>query len=141
MDYVTTLTAKTKDSAQSKNTTERSSTYISSFGNKNSDNTQEIKVSMNNIGSFNGYRFIQSGYDSDMQGTTLGVYHDPWGIGITYTGYALLFISLIATMVSKKTRIRHLYRKALSLQSANAWAAAPGVIIPPSGVTACPLSV
>ena len=85
-------------------------------------NTQEIKVSMNNIGSFNGYRFIQSGYDSDMQGTTLGVYHDPWGIGITYTGYALLFISLIATMVSKKTRLRHLYRKALSLQGAKAWA-------------------
>ena len=85
-------------------------------------NTQEIKVSMNNIGSFNGYRFIQSGYDSDMQGTTLGVYHDPWGIGITYTGYALLFISLIATMVSKKTRMRHLYRKALSLQGAKAWA-------------------
>lgn len=94
MDYVTMLTAK----------------------------TQEIKVSMNNIGSFNGYRFIQSGYDSDMQGTTLGVYHDPWGIGITYTGYALLFISLIATMASKKTRIRHLYRKALSLQGAKAWA-------------------
>lgn len=94
MDYVTTLTA----------------------------NTQEIKVSMNNIGSFNGYRFIQSGYDSDMQGTTLGVYHDPWGIGITYTGYALLFISLITTMVSKKTRMRHLYRKALSLQGAKAWA-------------------
>lgn len=94
MDYVTTLTA----------------------------NTQEIKVSMNNIGSFNGYRFIQSGYDSDMQGTTLGVYHDPWGIGITYTGYALLFISLIATMVSKKTRMRHLYRKALSLQGAKTWA-------------------
>lgn len=94
MDYVTTLTA----------------------------NTQEIKVSMNNIGSFNGYRFIQSGYDSDMQGTTLGVYHDSWGIGITYTGYALLFISLIATMASKKTRMRHLYRKALSLQGAKAWA-------------------
>ena len=85
-------------------------------------NTQEIKVSMNNIGSFNGYRFIQSGYDSDMQGTTLGVYHDPWGIGITYTGYALLFISLIATMASKKTRMRHLYRKALTLQGAKAWA-------------------
>ena len=92
MDYVTTLTA----------------------------NTQEIKVSMNNIGSYNGYRFIQSGYDSDMQGTTLGVYYDPWGIGITYTGYALLFISLITTMFSKKTRIRHLYRQALSLQGAKA---------------------
>lgn len=104
MDYVTTLTAKTKGSAES----------------KNSDNTQEIKVSMNNIGSYNGYRFIQSGYDSDMQGTTLGVYHDPWGIGITYTGYALLFISLITTMFSKRTRIRHLYRQALSLQGAKA---------------------
>ena len=127
MDYVTTLTAKTKGSAQSKNSTDRSSTDRSSFGNKNSDNVQEINVSMNNIGSFNGYRFIQSGYDSDMQGTTLGVYHDPWGIGITYTGYALLFISLIATMVSKKTRIRHLYRKALSLQGAKAWAVTAGV--------------
>lgn len=122
MDYVTMLTAKTKGSTESKNSTERSSTDKSSFEKKSSDNTQEIKVSMNNIGSFNGYRFIQSGYDSDMQGTTLGVYHDPWGIGITYTGYALLFISLIATMVSKKTRIRHLYRKALSLQGAKAWA-------------------
>ena len=117
MDYVTTLTAKTKGSAESKNSTVRSS-----FESKSSDNAQEINVSMNNIGSFNGYRFIQSGYDSDMQGTTLGVYHDPWGIGITYTGYALLFISLIATLVSKKTRIRHLYRKALSLQGAKAWA-------------------
>ena len=48
MDYVTTLTAKTKGSAESKNSAERSS-----FGNKNSDNTQEIKVSMNNIGSYN----------------------------------------------------------------------------------------
>ena len=104
MDYVTTLTAKTKGSAES----------------KNSDNTQEIKVSMNNIGSYHGYRFIQSGYDSDMQGTTLGVYYDPWGIGITYVGYALLFVSLIITMFSKKTRIRHLYRKALSLQGAKA---------------------
>lgn len=104
MDYVTTLTAKTQGSAES----------------KDSDNTQEIKVSMNNIGSYHGYRFIQSGYDSDMQGTTLGIYYDPWGIGITYVGYALLFVSLIITMFSKKTRIRHLYHKALSLQGAKA---------------------
>lgn len=128
MDYVTTLTAKTKGSAESKSSTDKSSsdsknsTDKSSTEKKSPDNAQEIEVSMNDIGSFNGYRFIQSGYDSDMQGTTLGVYHDPWGIGITYTGYALLFISLIATMVSKKTRMRHLYRKALSLQGAKAWA-------------------
>ena len=92
MDYVTTLSADSHD----------------------------IKVSMNNIGSYQGYRFIQSGYDSDMQGTTLILYHDPWGIAITYCGYAMLFISLIAAMFSKRTRIRSLYRKALSLQGAKA---------------------
>ena len=82
--------------------------------------SHDIKVSMNNIGSYQGYRFIQSGYDSDMQGTTLILYHDPWGIAITYCGYAMLFISLIAAMFSKRTRIRSLYRKALSLQGAKA---------------------
>lgn len=92
MDYVTTLSADNHD----------------------------IKVSMNNIGSYQGYRFIQSGYDSDMQGTTLILYHDPWGIAITYCGYAMLFISLIAAMFSKRTRIRSLYRKALSQQGAKA---------------------
>ena len=73
---------------------------------------EDVRVSMNSIGSHNDYRFTQAGYDSDMQGTTLTVLHDPWGIGVTYAGYLLLLLSLIATLASKCTRIRELYHRA-----------------------------
>ena len=52
------------------------------------------KVSMNNILKYRNYRFYQSSYDPDHQGTILAVYHDPYGITITYIGYTLLFISM-----------------------------------------------
>ena len=71
-----------------------------------------LEISMNKIGYYHGFRFMQSGYDSDMQGSILGVYHDPWGIAVTYLGYALLLISLIATLLGKGTKMRQLYRKA-----------------------------
>ena len=60
---------------------------------------EELVVSMNNVGSCQSYRFYQSGYDSDLQGTYLSLSHDPWGIGITYTGYALLLISMLWMMI------------------------------------------
>ena len=72
----------------------------------------DLGISMNNIGRYHGYRFTQSGYDSDMQGTTLGVSHDVWGIRITYAGYALLLISLVSLFFSRRTHVRELYRKA-----------------------------
>ena len=81
---------------------------------------QTIRVSRNHIGDYQGYRFMQSGYDSDMQGTTLAVYHDPVGIGITYTGYAMLLVSLIAMMFSRRTRLRRLYHEALALPGTKA---------------------
>ncbi|KAA6345102.1 Cytochrome c biogenesis protein CcsA [termite gut metagenome] len=52
------------------------------------------KVSMNKIHSRHGYRFYQMSYDPDEMGSTLMVNHDPWGIGITYTGYALLALAM-----------------------------------------------
>ena len=57
--------------------------------------TDTLAISMNNIGEYQSYRFYQSGYDPDLQGTYLSVSHDPWGIGITYTGYFLLILSMI----------------------------------------------
>ena len=57
--------------------------------------TDTLVISMNNIGEYHSYRFYQSGYDPDLQGTYLSVSHDPWGIGITYTGYFLLILSMI----------------------------------------------
>lgn len=75
---------------------------------------EDIEISMNRIGNHHGYRFTQSSYDDDMQGSTLGVLHDPWGISITYLGYALLFLSFIVSLFGKKTRMQSLYKKAMA---------------------------
>lgn len=71
-----------------------------------------IIVSMNNIGSVKGYRLFQSSYDSDGQGVTLGVYYDPWGIGVTYLGYLMLLVSIVWFCLSRHNNIRTLYRRA-----------------------------
>lgn len=71
-----------------------------------------MNVSMNNIGKASGYRFYQSSYDSDGQGTMLLVAYDPYGIAITYIGYMMLMCSLLLTMCSRHTRMRQLYRVA-----------------------------
>ncbi len=52
------------------------------------------RVSMNKIYRHRGYRFYQMDYDPDEMGTVLLVSHDPWGIGVTYAGYALLALSM-----------------------------------------------
>ena len=57
------------------------------------------KVSMNNILSHRNYRFYQSSYDSDHQGSILSIYHDPYGITITYIGYFLLFASMTIFLI------------------------------------------
>lgn len=72
-----------------------------------------LLVSMNNVGNIDGYRLFQQSYDTDGRGVTLGVSYDPWGITITYTGYLLLLTGIIATLLSRKTRMRELYRKAM----------------------------
>ncbi len=53
------------------------------------------QVSMNKIYRQHGYRLYQLEYDPDEMGSTLLVNHDPWGIGVTYTGYLLLAVSMI----------------------------------------------
>jgi ABC-type transport system involved in cytochrome c biogenesis permease subunit len=78
---------------------------------------EDLTVSINHIGSADGYRLFQSSYDSDAQGVTLGVYHDPWGIAITYTGYLLLLVSIIWVLFSRNTQMRHLYRQVVAGQS------------------------
>ena len=75
----------------------------------------EFLVSMNHIGNIDGYRLFQQSYDSDSQGVTLGVSYDPYGIAITYTGYLLLLIGIIATLFSRKTQMRLLYRQAITV--------------------------
>ncbi len=65
-------------------------------------------VSMNNIFTYGGYRFYQSSYDSDGDGTILSVYCDPYGIGVTYLGYFMLLLSMIAFFFQKNSGFRAL---------------------------------
>lgn len=74
------------------------------------DGTQGV-VSMNNVLSYHGYRFYQSGYDGDGGGSVFSIAHDTAGIAVTYTGYALLLLSIIWFMAAKGTRFRLLLKK------------------------------
>lgn len=67
-------------------------------------------VSMNNIFEYRHYRLYQSMFDSDMHGTILTYSHDPWGIGITYAGYALLLFSILGFFFQKRSYFRTLLR-------------------------------
>lgn len=68
------------------------------------------RVFMNNVLDIKGYRFFQASYDQDEQGTVLSVSRDVAGRNITYFGYLLLGIGLIACFVSKNSRFMQLSR-------------------------------
>ena len=76
---------------------------------------EEVLVSMNHIGNIDGYRLFQRSYDADGEGVTLGVSYDPYGIAITYCGYLLLLVGIIATLLSRKTQMRSIYRQAMTV--------------------------
>lgn len=58
-------------------------------------NDEIRQVSMNRIVRQDNYRIYQMDYDPDAMGSVLLVTHDPWGIGVTYSGYLLLAISMV----------------------------------------------
>ena len=86
--------------------------YSSKFTVTDGNEKSEGQVSMNNIYSHRSYRFYQSSYDEDGKGSVLAINADPYGIPVTYTGYALLFISLIWMLIDPKAS----YSKLLASQ-------------------------
>ena len=89
------------------------SDYISKVVLKDSrsDKETEYTISMNNILKYDGYRFYQSSYDDDLRGSVLAVSHDPWGVGVTYTGYILLLMSLIGFFFQKNSGFRNAVKR------------------------------
>lgn len=86
--------------------------YISEVKIINTDGQTAIgEVSMNNVYSYQGYRFYQSGYDADKRGSVLLVAYDPYGIAITYIGYALLFIAMIMFFVQKRSEYKRVLKQ------------------------------
>ena len=75
----------------------------------NGKNT-DAKISMNHILKHRHYRFYQSDYDEEGN-SVLSVAHDPWGTGVTYAGYFLLFIALIGLFFDSNGQFRTVLRK------------------------------
>lgn len=96
-DYISYLTYTMPDDAKGKQTT----------------------ISMNNIWICEGYRFYQTSFDNDSKGSFLTVNHDPWGTGITYAGYLLLAISMLAVLLSPKGTFIQLLRSQLHKSAHN----------------------
>ena len=68
-----------------------------------SENVEKpFMIFMNNILKYKGYRFYQSSFDRDEKGTILSVNHDMAGMLVTYTGYGLLFIFILLSLLNKK---------------------------------------
>ena len=80
-----------------------------------SDNgtVSDATISMNHILKHRHYRFYQSDYDEEGN-SVLSVAHDPWGVGVTYAGYILLFIAIVGMFFDRKSEFRQLLQKTAS---------------------------
>jgi cytochrome c-type biogenesis protein CcsB len=70
---------------------------------KSANVEKPFMIFMNNILKYKGYRFYQSSFDRDEQGTILSVNHDMAGMLVSYTGYIFLFIFVILSLINKNT--------------------------------------
>ena len=68
-------------------------------------------ISMNKILKKDGYRFFQADYDEDLSGSILAVSRDPAGVLVTYAGYLLLLLSMIAFFFEKQSGFRRALRR------------------------------
>ena len=84
-----------------------SDTSYSSFASEVTvidDKPFDFRIFMNNILNHQGYRFFQASFDPDEKGTILSVNKDALGTFVTYLGYILLYIGLMAIMFARFTR-------------------------------------
>ena len=79
--------------------------YVSYLRLSDGNTQEDVVISMNHILKHKHYRFYQSDYD-EQGNSVLDVALDPWGIGVTYAGYALLFVALVAMLVEQRKKYR-----------------------------------
>lgn len=94
------------------------SSYASEITLKDPSSSVEkpFRIFMNNILKYNGYRFFQSSFDRDEQGTILSVNQDYWGTMITYLGYFLMALGMVFTIFSPASRFQKVIRLSSKLQ-------------------------
>ena len=79
--------------------------YVSYLRLSDGETQKDVVISMNHILRHKHYRFYQSDYD-EQGNSVLDVARDPWGIGVTYAGYALLFVALVVMLVERRRTFR-----------------------------------
>jgi len=89
----------------------------------------DAHIFMNNVLDHRGYRFFQASFDEDELGTILSVNHDFWGTWISYIGYFLLYIGLMAILFDKNTRFGDLKEKLEKVKAKKAGMAASLVLL------------
>lgn len=94
------------------------SSYASEITLKDPTSSVEkpFRIFMNNILKYQGYRFFQSSFDRDEQGTVLSVNQDYWGTFISYLGYFLMALGMIFTVFSPGSRFQKVIRLSSKLQ-------------------------
>ncbi len=102
--------SENSDFSESSEPSEFSESSECSEFSESSEPSDSATISMNNIFARSGVRLYQSDYDRDMRGSTLALNSDPWGIPVTYLGYALLFISFAWMLADPKGTFRRLLR-------------------------------
>ena len=77
-------------------------------------------IRMNKVVEVKGYRLFQASYDQDEQGTILSVNRDIIGHDITFTGYFFLFVGLLLSLVTSRSRVGILYARLKKLHAREA---------------------
>ena len=90
----------------------------------------EQQVSMNNIAQKKHYRFYQSGYDIENNGVHLSVSYDPFGIAVTYFGYVMLLLGIIAFLADSGGAFRKTLRRVMRQNTAKALVLALLLLVP-----------
>lgn len=89
----------------------------------------DYEIFMNNVLDYGGYRFFQASYDYtdnhlrdtyEPNITVLSANHDFWGTWITYIGYFLLYIGMMAILFDKNSRFGIVKKKLDKIKSRKA---------------------
>lgn len=85
-------------------------------------NVFDFRIFMNHVLDYRGYRFFQSSYNDTgkIEQTFLSVNFDTAGTWTTYIGYALLFLGLILSLISKESQFGSLRKNLKKIEKKKA---------------------
>ncbi|MGM9833581.1 MAG: cytochrome c biogenesis protein CcsA [Candidatus Limisoma sp.] len=92
--------------------------YVASLAVADADKVTEGSASMNSVFRYRYYRFYQSSYDADGAGVHLNIQRDPWGIALSYAGYAALLLCFIAFFFERNSGFRTALKRLKTLTAA-----------------------